>query len=138
MSTEAKRKGLAALLCAVMVWPAIHHGLVRAYDIDAWKLFGFAMYAVPARQVRVQVLPIMEGEPTRWVFSKPGRARIARFLDDRLHWGRLAPAETLGHDLLELEPRFDALEIRILTRRLERSDARLYFDEERTRVERAR
>ncbi len=34
-------------LALLTIWPAVHLGLVRRYELSAWKLAGWGMYAEP-------------------------------------------------------------------------------------------
>ena len=136
MSTGHKKSALFALLVALSIWPAIHHVLAHTYGIDPWKLFGWSMYAVPNRQIRVKVVALENGAPTPWIFPPAARAEIDRFITRRLNLGRFASAESLGQVVLGHEPRFDELEVVIQVRRLDLESARFVFDEERIRVAR--
>lgn len=39
-----QRKVLAIILMMISVWPAYHYYLVHNFDLNPWKMFGFAMY----------------------------------------------------------------------------------------------
>ena len=47
MTYAVKRKIVLAGLVVVTAWPAVHHGLVRALDLNPWHWFGWSMYTVP-------------------------------------------------------------------------------------------
>ena len=47
MNLELKRRLTAFFILAFALWPAVHYGLVLRFDVDPWKLFGWAMYSVP-------------------------------------------------------------------------------------------
>lgn len=137
MKTAHKKSALVAILIAAAVWPGIHHLLARTQGIDPWKLFGWSMYAVPNRQIRVKVVALENGAPTHWIFPPAARAEIDRFVERRMNLGRFASAHSLGEAVLEHEPRFDELDVVVQMRRLDLETAHLVFDEERTRVVRS-
>jgi hypothetical protein len=47
LSARAKGRVLAAALCALTLWPAVHIYLVKRYDLSPWKLGGWGMYSSP-------------------------------------------------------------------------------------------
>ena len=59
-----KRRLVIAFLIGFALWPAVHRGLVAAYDVNPWKLAGWAMYARPHFPSRV-ALYLVEGETER-------------------------------------------------------------------------
>lgn len=40
----ARARFVVALVAVVVVWPLLHRAIVAAYDVNPWKLGGFAMY----------------------------------------------------------------------------------------------
>ncbi len=46
MSRRAKRAVVATVLAWLAFWPLVHRGVVARYEINPWKLGGFAMYTV--------------------------------------------------------------------------------------------
>jgi hypothetical protein len=48
MRLAVKRRILLAILGTLAVWPIVHGWVVKRWDLDPWRFFGFAMYAVPA------------------------------------------------------------------------------------------
>jgi hypothetical protein len=90
--TRARR----AMWLAVALWPLVHLALVKGWRLDAWKLFGFGMYAVPFRdgaEVDLEVFVQLEpGAPPRLVApgSEPLRTLAEDFLVARRTWGELA------------------------------------------------
>ena len=61
MSTEWRRKTIAGVVIFVLLWPAVHIGLVAHFRIDPWELFGWSMYALPAGRVQVRVELLLHG-----------------------------------------------------------------------------
>lgn len=59
MKYETKQRVLLIGLWIMVVWPTIHHVLVRTTDISPWKFFGWAMYCVPSPIVQVNPLGLM-------------------------------------------------------------------------------
>lgn len=45
--TGWKRSVVHGLLVALTAWPVVHIGLVKARDLNPWKLAGWGMYAAP-------------------------------------------------------------------------------------------
>ncbi len=41
---RARRVGVLAVLALVALWPLAHRAIVARYDVNPWKLGGFAMY----------------------------------------------------------------------------------------------
>ena len=73
------------LLVFVALWPFVHLGLVARYEINPWKLGGFAMYTTPVPPVQV-------------VLFEQGRAGGMTPIDERL-----LPPLTLLHHLQLLQ-----------------------------------
>lgn len=42
---------ILAVVGFVAIWPLLHRGIVAAYDVNPWKLGGFAMYTTPTPPV---------------------------------------------------------------------------------------
>jgi hypothetical protein len=45
-----------ALLTFVALWPLAHRGLVAHFDVNPWKLSGFAMYTTPTPPILVVLM----------------------------------------------------------------------------------
>lgn len=42
-----REKAAVGFIAFVVVWPLVHRGIVAAYDVNPWKLGGWAMYTTP-------------------------------------------------------------------------------------------
>jgi hypothetical protein len=56
-----KRFVVGAVLAFTAFWPLVHYGLVRALEINNWKLAGWAMYATPQSRVLTALFTEVEG-----------------------------------------------------------------------------
>ena len=138
------RIGLATLLLAlVLVWPPIQHGLVRAYDLDAWAFFGWAMYAVPnlrvnVRAARLEAPAASRKEPAASGMEPAADARpdwnaitvgsydaLRTFAERRGRWGALLPPDTLARDLFRAQPDLPGILIRVRRWEISRETSRL-------------
>lgn len=54
-----KQTVIVVVLVFVAVWPFVHRALVAAYDINPWKLGGWAMYATPTPPVLAAIFQPM-------------------------------------------------------------------------------
>lgn len=128
---------LVALLGAVALWPAVHHGVARSFETDPWKLFGWAMYAAPPGRVQVRVDRVDEGgrRPLP-LLGELARARDA-FARRRASLGRLARADALARRVLDASP--ELREIVVVVRRwgLDRRSALLVHSDREYRYARA-
>ena len=124
-----KRRVVGVFLIAFALWPLIHRGLVWSYDVDPWKLFGFAMYSVPGPMKTVRVFQMSQAGRGRMLdFERyaPAEQRVVdRFRQRRRALGRLASMEPLGQSMLELHPDWEGAMIAVVTLALDRETARL-------------
>lgn len=124
-----KRTVVGVFLIAFAVWPLIHRGLVWRYDVDPWKLFGFAMYAVPGPMKTVRVFPVSEDGRGRMLdferYAPAEQRAVDQFRQRRRALGRLASMEPLGHRMLELHPDWEGATIAVVTLALDPETARL-------------
>lgn len=124
-----KRRVVGVFLIAFALWPLIHRDLVWRYDVDPWKLFGFAMYSVPGPMKTVRVFPMsMAGRGQMLDFERyaPAEQRsVDRFRQRRRALGRLASMEPLGQRMLELHPDWEGATVAVVTLALDPETARL-------------
>lgn len=130
------------LLLALGLWPMAQHLLVRRFDVNPWKLFGWAMYARPRLSSEVRALDD-RGRPL------PSSPEVERFRQKWALLGRLAsPAlagravfaahpelqeVTLSALLLEVSPKDGIIEAREDRFELSRCDAGACIDRVETR-----
>lgn len=138
-----KRLLVGVWLIAFAIWPLVHHGLARAYDIDVSKFAGWATLAAPVLPANVVLFRIeLHGaetlddiqaakiSPMEW--SADLRKLHRRYGAVRNNFGRLAPPpEQLGGKLLEEHGETGMVLIVVQTRRIDRLDGRINADIEK-------
>jgi hypothetical protein len=129
---------MAAIVGFVLVWPLAHAGLVRAYRIDPWELFGWSMYALPAArvQIRVELERGDERKPLRAMGET--RRRLLELARRRTALGSLASMEPFARALLEQDPTVDAVIVVTREITLDHESARLSARDREHRFERRR
>jgi hypothetical protein len=124
-----KRRAMAVFLVAFAIWPWIQFTLTRQYDVDPWKLMGFAMYCVPGSMKTIQVYEVSHDGRFRLLdFSAYGEHEqwsVDRFRERRRALGRLASSDHLGGAMLALHPDFEGVLIRVASLHMDRASARL-------------
>ncbi len=117
MRGVTRRRWMGAIVAFVLVWPAVHMRLVATAGIDAWEVFGWAMYALPAARVQVRVDVERDG---RWAPLRamgPLRERERRLARRRTALGRLASPESFVRTVFASDDTIEA--VRITFRRIE-------------------
>jgi hypothetical protein len=102
-----KRRLALGLLGFVALWPLAHRALVARFEIDPWKLSGFAMYATPSLPVLAAVLVPREGKLElldEAALPVAAREALARFRVERLALGRLRAPDGVARALLAARP----------------------------------
>jgi hypothetical protein len=111
---EAKKRVLAGILALLVVWPAVHYGLVAALDLDPWRFCGFAMYATPAAHQWVFMIELRGDKRVHihhtWLTDE-GRKAYRTLRKDRALLGELAPPHALAQAIFDERPEIEALEI---------------------------
>ena len=123
-----KRRALLGLLLLISVWPLVHRGLVMRFEMNPWKLGGFAMYAtvVPPLQVIVfqrtdeGVVPLDEK-----LLPPAVRERLARFRIERHALGQLRSPDDVGRAIQAARPELDWIVITVVRRTLDAETARI-------------
>ena len=64
MSPRAKARVVGTLLLLVAVWPLAHRQLVVRFDVNPWKLYGFAMYCTP-HDIAVDLIDRSGAKPSK-------------------------------------------------------------------------
>lgn len=138
MSGGARRSVMAGIAALAVLWPAVHLGLVANAGIDAWELFGWAMYSQPeARvQVRVDVERAGELEPLRAMGDL--RRQIEKFARSRTTLGRFASPDRLLEAVFASDASIEAVELVLREVELHPESAMLVAEDERIRVPRSR
>ncbi len=109
MSTALRKRVASAFILFVAVWPLVHYGLCRTFDINPWKFNGFAMYTVPVRQIELVYVGIGNGREERIEpFEHPALAKEAkRFQQGVWTLGRLYPPHLLANMIFDEFPQYD-------------------------------
>jgi len=125
-----KRRVVVAGIVLFALWPLVHRGLVAAFDVNPWKLAGWAMYVRPhfPSQIRLLRLP-GEVELAIEELQPYEQALAGDFVERRFSVGRLASAESLARELLRRDAGAEAIVVEIRQPYFETSTARI---EERT------
>lgn len=56
ISLQTKKRLLLGLLIVITIWPLAHFAVVRTFDLNPWKWFGWAMYTVPSDAINIYVI----------------------------------------------------------------------------------
>jgi hypothetical protein len=102
-----KRRLAIGILVWVAAWPLGHRALVAAYDVNPWKLGGFAMYATAIPPIQVvafekagdRLEPLDEHQ-----LAPDAQRALLRFRIGRHALGRLRRPDDLGEALLRARP----------------------------------
>lgn len=120
MSATRKARISGALIALLALWPLAHRQLVTRYDLNPWKLYGFAMYCTP-HSVAVDLIDLGV-EPAREIHREelPPSLREAydRFVVQRHTLGALHPPGELGRRVLKGLPEVDDLTIAVTVTQL--------------------
>jgi nitrate reductase NapE component len=133
---ERKRRLAAGLVLFLVLWPALHHGLVRSYGIDPWRFLGWSMYAAPNAQVRLGLRGFVGGRELQFGVGAKAREAGNRYARWRANVGEFASARPLAAAAFEEHPDLDAVDVVIYTRVLDRESARFETVESRLHFER--
>lgn len=124
-----KRRALSLFLILFAIWPLIQYGLVRAYDVDPWKLMGFAMYCVPGPMKTVRVYEVSSDGSQRMLdfmaYDDEEKRVVDRFRELRRTLGDLQSSDELAEALLALHPDFEGVVVAVLSLKLDPESARL-------------
>lgn len=129
MSTDAKRRVVAAALLALALWPLCHRLLVLRYDLSPWRFFGWAMYCQP------KISP----EVDAWIHLDGGRVALEEMIADsqeiararfdlrrqREVWGTWVTPDSLARRIFEAVPRAERVDIVVRHLGLDPSTARI-------------
>ena len=107
------------------LWPMVHHGLVRKYEINLWKLAGWSMYIKRPGPIEVEVMTTVETLPAGWAEGLPPDVQAAadQFEYDRRTWGLLLIPDEVADAAFAAAPELEFVRIRVKDRRLDRDTA---------------
>ncbi len=114
---KLKQSVVHAALVALTVWPAVHIGLVKAYDVNPWKLAGWGMYSAPQLPSYVQITcltPDRVGSYELGSLPPEIEPELQEFLLLRRHLGLLVEPDEFAAALLDYYPAIDGVDIAIL------------------------
>ena len=113
-----RRVVLFSLLVAVLVWPGIHFGLYRSCAIDAWKSFGWAMYARPRNAWRIAAFEVRQGNEVPIDILTEGDEAVRAIYEETLRkvraLGTLADVDYLATRLLDTRDGLENVRIRLI------------------------
>ena len=111
-----KRRVVVAGVVLFALWPAVHRGLVAAFDVNPWKLAGWAMYVRPHFPTQLALYTIRAGEETRVTEFTPREQTLADdFVERRYSLGRLASPESLAREWLQRRAAEQAVVVELTT-----------------------
>ena len=100
MSFVAKRRLVLVFLVCLAAWPLAHRFLAASFEIDPWRLGGWAMYCTPKLKVEVGLVPERAGLPVELDLPLPLREEANRFAERRAVLGRFVSPAGLARDAL--------------------------------------
>ena len=121
--SKSKRIFVYALLTVFTVWPLVHIGLVKRYDVNPWKLAGWGMYSAPQLPAWVQLFGLTSDSVGIYELQTVQPAlqpAVDRFLRRRRGLGQLAEPDALARAMLEYYPAVDGVRIVVVQPFLDR------------------
>jgi hypothetical protein len=133
-----KKRVTLGLLLFIAAWPLVHRVLVMRFEVNPWKLGGFAMYAsvVPPLRVTVfhdtaqGVVPLDERR-----LPAPVRQRLRRFRIERHALGQFRSADDTGRSILSALPELEWVVISVQRLTLDPETARMRASRKRYRYQ---
>lgn len=125
MGGRAKRRVVGVALVLFTLWPLAHRALVAVWDVDPWKLGGWAMYVRPRFAPVVEVRPLAGPGGEGFAFSAEDAEHVDAFAQRRLTLGGLASPADLAAALLAAHPELPGVVVRVRTKSLDPQTARL-------------
>jgi hypothetical protein len=120
-----KRRIVIAFLALFAVWPAAHRALVAAFDVNPWKLGGWAMYVRPHFPPELRLYVLRGGNEREIARLTPWERTLAdELVERRFVLGELASPDPLARALLE-RIRGDGVAIELRTRFLDPATAHI-------------
>ncbi len=110
--SRLKQRTVLAALVLFSIWPVVQIALVKAYDVNPWKLAAWGMYSAPQIPAELQLYRRTgAGAYEAWNLPATAVPVARRFLQRRLGLGQLAQPRALGEALLHEWP--DATEVKV-------------------------
>ncbi len=129
-----KKRAVIAVLLLVALWPFAHRILVVRYDLNPWKLSGWAMYTTPAPPILLVlhtkqekgVVPI-----NQQMLAAPARETIVRFLVERHVLGKLRRPDDVAQSVFSVRNDLHSLVVVVEKMALDQETARMVSTKER-------
>lgn len=121
-----KKRIVILVLVALAIWPWVHQGLVAYYDLDPWRFFGFAMYAVPPSSGWAHLIEIRDGDEVHFHYTTlktEPRAAWEDYSRRRPVWGRLLEPHRIADAVFESRAGLQELKIIVARDIISRSTA---------------
>jgi len=125
-----KRRVACVFLLLFAAWPALQHTLVRVYDVDPWRLCGWAMYSVPGSMKTLRVVALRDGAEPQLLNHEVYPPEVERLVTT-YRWrkqalGELASADRLAETLLAMHTDWDGVALPMVTLALDPESARTH------------
>lgn len=123
-----KQRLVVCGLALLALWPLAQRALVVRFDVDPWKLGGFAMYCAPRPRVEIGLFDATDGDPVPIPparLTASVREAVREFRARRILLGRLASYQPLARALLDARPEIERLRIEVTRIVLDRASARV-------------
>ena len=111
MTLARKQKLVVVMLAVLAVWPLLHHSLVRRYELNPWRFFGWSMYTRPVNKIAVRVRPSSGDYAALDGATVAGE--LAAYIRARASWGKLARPDALARATLERNPRLPGVVVEV-------------------------
>ena len=122
MTQPNRTHALLAGLAVFTLWPLAHIALVKVWDVNPWKLGGWAMYSVSAPRVEVALRASM-GADEQLVrvdpLPSPVAEELERFWRARRSLGSLGRPDRLAERFFEHAPAATQLRVDVITLRID-------------------
>ena len=122
-----RSRALAGLLLFVALWPILHRVLVARYELNPWRLGGFAMYSTYVKTIVALAEPTEGGlRPLAEASLDPeSLAVLERFRQDRSVLGRLRPPHDVARAVFRERPELRRLVVVVQRLALDPESARM-------------
>jgi len=132
-----KRRAVIVFLVFFTAWPLVHRALVAAFEINPWKLAGWAMFCVPNPSTKLRVQGVRHGLEVQVDLTDRDRLELNDYNLRRGILGALEPRPTeLAEAILARHPELDGVVLFLSRYSLDPRTALLEWEVEETRASR--
>jgi hypothetical protein len=136
-----KARALAVFVVAFALWPLMQRGLVWTYDVNPWKLGGWAMYSAPVLRTDLLIVgaegdTAVRVDPRR--LSEDTRHAYDNYFYYTRHLGRLVDGDELARGVLQDAPSLREVMLVIVRRRISPRTGLVEITDERQVYERSK